>query len=295
MNTYKLMIFIGACSFGILSTLVKLAYRQGYTTGQIAFSQAFIGMLILWGLVLIKAKNKGFALINIKVWSQLLATGAAIGLTTFVYYLSVQYISASLAIVLLMQFTWLGPLLDWFLFKKKLQKNELIAILMILLGTIPASGLLGPNPMTISGYGLFLALLSAFLYTIYIVANSRAVSNVDSLTRSALIMSGSTMAIFAVNGSELLSDYHLESGLLTWSLFLAVFGTVIPPLLFAKAIPKVGAGLSSIILTTELPVAIACSHFFLHEQFGIMQWVGIIVMLIAIGSLKMQKPAVANN
>ena len=53
----------------------------------------------------------------------LLFTGSAIGLTNFFYYESVSYISASLAIVILMQFTWFSLLLEWLIFKSKPSKT----------------------------------------------------------------------------------------------------------------------------------------------------------------------------
>ena len=38
-----LLVFFGACSFGILSTFVKLAYHDGYTLGDVTGAQAFFG------------------------------------------------------------------------------------------------------------------------------------------------------------------------------------------------------------------------------------------------------------
>ena len=48
--TGGIFVFLGACSFGVLSTIVKNAYEEGYTLGQITGSQAFLGMVILWVL-----------------------------------------------------------------------------------------------------------------------------------------------------------------------------------------------------------------------------------------------------
>jgi hypothetical protein len=36
-----LLVFIGAASFGLLSTIVKLAYAEGYTLGEITGTQSF--------------------------------------------------------------------------------------------------------------------------------------------------------------------------------------------------------------------------------------------------------------
>ncbi len=106
----------------------------------------------------------------------LLATGATIGLTTFLYYLSVQYIPASLAIILLMQFVWMGIGLDWLLFRQRPGRQHLFCLALIFAGTLLSSGVFSDTgsvqPAVWKGVGL--ALLSALLYAIFVVANSRA-------------------------------------------------------------------------------------------------------------------------
>ena len=47
---YVVFVLLGAISYGVLSTFVKLAYSEGFTLGQIIFSQAGIGCLFLWVL-----------------------------------------------------------------------------------------------------------------------------------------------------------------------------------------------------------------------------------------------------
>src|SRR5688572_11954440 len=142
MFKYIVLVFAGACSFGILSTFVKLAYQEGFTAAEISFSQALVGMVALWLLVFLTRKKKTETLSafpsSLLSWP-LLGTGAAIGLTTFVYYLSVRYIPASLAVVLLMQFTWIGIGLDWLLFGQKPSRLHLLMTSVILMGTVLAS------------------------------------------------------------------------------------------------------------------------------------------------------------
>jgi drug/metabolite transporter (DMT)-like permease len=292
MTKYILMVFAGACSFGILSTFVKLAYREGYTAAGISASQAFTGMLVLWLWVWIRSKKQQapLALSTIKTcWWQVLLTGAAIGLTTFLYYVSVQYIPASIAIILLMQFTWMGVLLDRIFFNKKADAIQLITIAIILTGTVMASGM---NDMKIDGpfiKGALYALASAFLYALYVVANSRYGNALPAPQKSAIIMTGSTLGILIVNVQQLTVNSHFDTGLIKWALFLAVFGTIIPPVLFAKGIPKIGAGISAIIMTAELPVAILCAHLILGEKISAVQWAGIIIMLLAIVWMNVRK------
>lgn len=282
MTRYIFMVFAGACSFGILSTFVKLAYREGYSAAGISFSQAFTGFLVLFMLQLLFSREKGF-----KGALPVLLTGAAIGLTTFFYYVSVVYIPASLAIVLLMQCTWMGILLDWVLFKKRPGWVQGFVTLLILVGTVLANPAWEASPK-----GVLYALLSAFCYAGFIVANSRIGQEMETLKKSSIIMMGSALTIFIVNAHQLTVIEHFDWGILKWALFLSLFGTIIPPVLFAKGIPKIGAGISAIVMTAELPVAVICSHIVLQEPVGWVQWVGVMVMLLAIVLLHVWKEKV---
>lgn len=228
---------------------------------------------------------------NARQWGGLLLTGASIGFTSFVYYVSVAYIPASVAIVVLMQFTWIGLLLEWLLFGKRPSGLQLITTALIITGTWLGSGLATGGSLSLSVKGLGYAGASAFLYAVYVVANSRAGKQLAPLQKSAVIMIGSTIGILLVNAAPLLASTHFNAGLLKWALFLALFGTIIPPLLFAKGIPKIGAGISAVIMTAELPVAIVCSHFILQEPVNGWQWVGVVLMLLSILLLNKEQKA----
>src|SRR6218665_119260 len=116
MNKYIIIVALGALSFGMLSSFAKIAYGEGYSPAEITLTQALVGTLILWSIALFKKFKNGNKLVL--DWKLLLA-GTTMGSSAYTYYLSVAYIPASLAIVLLMQITWLSILVEWIVFKKK--------------------------------------------------------------------------------------------------------------------------------------------------------------------------------
>ncbi len=285
MSKYILMVFTGACSYGILSTLAKLSYKEGFNAAQVSFVQALIGALVLWAMVIIQEKRNSVkeqaSPVTGKSILLLLFTGATIGLTTFLYYLSVQFIPASIAIIALMQFTWMTVLLDWYLLKNAPGAMLLTAIACILAATVMASG--GPDTIkSLSLTGISVALASALFYALYIVANSKAGKEIPTIKRSAIMVTGAAIAIFLVNCYQLRDSIPLSFSFFKWTSLLALFGTIIPPLLFAKGIPKVGASISSVLMVAEMPVAIICSSLLLKEPIHGIQWVGMAIMLGAI-------------
>jgi drug/metabolite transporter (DMT)-like permease len=65
-------------------------------------------------------------------------------------------------------------------------------------------------------------------------------------------------------------------------LILALFGTIIPPVLFNIGFPKTGLGLGSIVSALELPVSVTMAFVLLGEKVILVQWLGIILILFAI-------------
>jgi drug/metabolite transporter (DMT)-like permease len=292
MTRYIIMVFTGACCFGILSTFVKVAYQEGYTTGDISGSQACFGMSVLWALYLLQQKTSAAAVKQPQTasWKVILSC-TSIGLCTHLYYLSVQWIPASVAIIFLMQFTWIGLLLEWLIYGKRPSLLQGIAAFLIMAGTIMASGLSAGHHIHLPLKGILLAMASATVYGVYVVASGRIGNDLPALKKSALIMTGSTAAIFLVATPAFLFMPQIIGGLAKWAIFLGLFGTIIPPLLFSAGIPKTGVILSALLMTAELPVAVITARLVLHERISLLQWGGVLLMLFAMALPPLQQLA----
>lgn len=287
MFKYIVIVALGALSYGMLSSFAKIAYSQGYNAGEITFTQALLGALILWSIVIFRSiKNGKFKLLG--NWKLLLA-GTSMGISAYTYYLSVEYIPASLAIVLLMQMTWMSILAEWIFYKKKPSSVEIISCILIVVGTVLAGNLINIENFDFPLIGIILGLASALLYTLYVLFTSKLGTEVPMFEKSALMTTGSAMMILLINFQSITTSPNLDLGLLQWGAFLALFGTVIPPVCFTWGMPKIGAGLSAILLTLELPAAIFCAYLILNEQITFVQIIGVIIMLGAIVYLNISK------
>ena len=216
-------------------------------------------------------------------------TGSAIGLTNFLYYKSVQFIPASLAIILLMQFTWFSMLLEWLFLHRRPTRTELITVSVILIGTVMASGIMSTETYSYSIIGIGLALLSSLTYGAYIVANGKCGHNVRWKAKSMTIMLGSSITIFAINVPRITGGEYFCGEFTLWILLLAVAGTTVPTALFAAGIPRIGAPLSSILMTVELPVAVICAWLILGESITVVQIAGVVLLLTAIAVMNHSK------
>ncbi|KLT65207.1 DMT family transporter [Pedobacter sp. BMA] len=279
-----LLVFFGACSFGILSTFVKLAYHDGYTLGDVTGAQAFFGAVILWILFFFQRRTSGYK--NKKryritpYWKMILA-GTCTGLVSIFYYQCVKLVPNSVAIILLMQFIWMSILLDFIIYKKKPSALQLAAVFLVLAGTVLASGMAESNIADLNLKGIGFGLLAAVSYAGFLMLSGRIGNEYPPLQKAALMITGACILIFVLFPPAFIFNGALSGTLLKWGVIIAVFGTVIPPLFYAEGVPRIGTALSSILSAAELPVAVMMAGFVLQEQVSILRWLGVCVILSA--------------
>ncbi|MGJ9381916.1 EamA family transporter [Salipaludibacillus sp. CF4.18] len=283
---YALFVFIGGCSLGALSTSVKLAYGAGFNLAQITISQFMIGAALLWILVLFTRKSK----MSIKYLGLLLLCGIPMSLTGVFYYFSLQTIDASLAIIFLFQFVWIGSLFDYILYRKTPSKAQWLSIVILLIGSLLATAIItnGFGSFTING--VIFGILSAFTFTSFLFISGNVGKELPPLQKSALIATGGLIFVSILFPPT--TAFESVSQMISFSpygVFLGVFGVCLPPLLFAIGMPKVGTGLGTILSASELPVAVILSAVVLVEYVAPIQWLGVIVVLlgVALGNIKL--------
>ena len=277
------LVALGATSYGMLATFVKLAYMENYTTAEVLTSQFTLGLL---GLILInfwqKTKKKDAVVkANKKDIRQLLIAGTSTGFTGIFYYMAVKLdIPVSICIVLLMQTVWMGVLLEMILTKTLPSKRKVISVIIVLIGTALATNLINADSnLNILGLGSGLLAAMSFTATMF-TANSIAL-HISSAQRSLYMLIGGAMmvAIFASITQDRPFNFEI---FVKWGIILSLFGTIIPPLLLTAGFPKTGIGLGSIVSSLELPVSVLMAYFILHESVVPLQWIGILLILTAI-------------
>ncbi|MEW9110825.1 EamA family transporter [Cytobacillus gottheilii] len=275
---YALLVFLGGCSFGILSTFVKLAYAAGFTMPQVSGSQVFFGTVIIWSIALFAKKIK----ITMLQAGKILGAGIPTGLTGVFYYQCLQTVNASLAIIFLFQFIWIGTLIEWIVYKRKPSKLKVISIIILLAGSLLAAGLISGNIQSISGEGAMWGLLSAVTFSLFIFLSGVVGKELPAIQKSALLATGSMITVFILFPPLFIFDPPVLFSLAPYGLLLGIFGVVLPPLLFSIGMPHVGPGLGTILTASELPVAVVLSAAVLSEHVGFLQWTGVLIILAGI-------------
>jgi drug/metabolite transporter (DMT)-like permease len=275
---YILLVFLGACSYGVLSTFVKLAYDRGFDVGEVTGSQMFLGFVMTWLPALFFLRSKTTP----SQWLLLLGVGLTIGSTGLLYYSALQYIPASIAIVLLFQFTWMGVLFEAITTRKRPTAATWFSLVLLLIGTILAGGIAESGGAVLTGTGVVLGLLSALSYTLFIVFSGKAAVEVNPWLRSAIMSTGSLILTMMIYPPTFLANGSLFNGLFLYGFLLAFFGVLIPTACFNIGVPRIGAGMASILGAAELPTAVLSSSLILQESVSLLQWLGVVIILLGI-------------
>ena len=298
-----LFVGLGASFYGMLATFVKLAYGEGYSTAEVTASQFILGILMLLiinGLMYIKGKNNVPFQGNDRI--KLMVAGSSLGLTSLFYYIAVQYINVSIAIVLLMQTVWLSIFLEAIFTKTFPSAKKLIAMVIVLIGTAMATNLIGQD-VDLDWKGVFWGFLAACSFTTTMFTANRIANYLTPYEKTLFMVLGGGILVtifcfFTQIGPHYLPNLMNYEGLLgndfivnkafdskillTWGIALSLFGTVLPPILLNLGFPHTGLGLGSIVSSMELPVSVMMAFVLLSEQVLFIQWAGIAIILFAI-------------
>jgi drug/metabolite transporter (DMT)-like permease len=285
-----LFVAIGASCYGVLTTFVKLAYEEHYTSYEVTFAQILIGYLALVILNLFLKKKKveySSPKEKRKTIAFLMLAGTSLGFTSIFYYLAMRYITVSVGIVLLMQSVWIGVVLDSVINKIKPSKIKILSVILILIGTVLAADLLlKEQQVELAGIGY--GVLAALSYSVFIMTSNSVGTKLHPITRSKWMMLGGLIVVSIITLPELI-DY-MDFGIFKlWGPVLALFGTILPPLFFTAGMPKINVGLGAIISSIELPVAVLMGYFVLHEEQNVFKWIGIVLILSSIVLMNLKK------
>lgn len=306
-----LFVGIGASIYGMLATFVKLAYQDGYTTSEVTTSQfllGIVGLLVLNFIQTITSK-KALPSPTSKEVRNLMLAGTSLGCTSLFYYIAVQYINVSIAIVLLMQSVWFSVVVESFLTKKIPNARKIVSVIIVLAGTILATNLINES-LDLDWKGIFWGLLAAASYTLTMFTSNTLATHLPVFRKSIIMLLGGSVVVFAFLFFAQIGPLHFEglksfyltftdntehihsfnySILWKYGLILSLFGTIIPPILFNVGFPNVGLGLGSIVSSLELPVSVTMAFVLLGEKVIFIQWVGIILILFAIVLMNLPK------
>lgn len=279
---------LGASSYGMLTTFVKMAYSEGFSTAEVTLSQYVLGAMGLLLLNLFRKKTETTTTYpGSKSAFKLMLAGTSLGLTSAFLYLAVQYVSVGVGIVLLMQTVWMGVIVEMIIHRKLPGTRKLLAVAVILGGTVLATAL-GQENVRVNWAGIGWGLLAAFSYTATMYSSNSVGLQLPPLKRSLFMISGGLIMILLIFHAHINRDFSFRI-FPRWGIFLSLFGTILPPILLTRGMPLTGMGLGAIIASLEIPVSVMMALVLINERVSGIQWIGVILILLAVVMMNIGK------
>ncbi|MFT3947468.1 MAG: EamA family transporter [Agriterribacter sp.] len=279
--------FIGAVLFSTKAIAVKVAFRNTNMNGltlltlRLLFSLPFY-MVAAW----IAAGKKGTVSLTVRQWIYIIFLGL------FGYYLSslfdfvgLQYISAGLERLILFLYPSFAVLINAWVFKQPVSRNQKIALILTYAGILLAYA--GEFRIdTCNGHfiwGSFLIFLCAVTYAIYIAGSGRMIPQVGASRFTAYAMLAATAGVFIHYViQEKTQLFQLSSDYWVYGVYLAVFATVLPTFMLSYGMKQIGTNNVAIISAIGPVSTIMQAHFILDEPLFTEQLLGTALVISGI-------------
>lgn len=205
------------------------------------------------------------------------------GFAYLVQYLGVGSTTASKSSLFVnLSAVWVA-VLSWLVLRERFSKKKMLGIISGLLGVFFISTNLNLLELTqgmIIGDGLF---LSGILWSFFIVYNKKIVDAYNAIQFMPWVFLTTTLPLIPFSNlftSSSLLDLPVEAWIAI--LYTAIFCWLIPYYLWLKGLKHISPVASTVILLTEVIVAIALSFLFLGESFTAISGIGASLIFLAI-------------
>lgn len=235
----------GSIAFSGKAIIVKLAYRHGVDgvtllMFRMLFAMPFFLAMAWWA-------GRGQAPLTRRDWWGVVGLGfSGYYLSSFLDFLGLQYISASLERLILYLNPTLVLVLGWVLYKRKISYRQGLAMAVSYSGMLLVFGheisLEGDNVVL----GATLVFLSAVTYAVYLSYSGQLVQRLGSLRLAGLATTvACLLCLLQFVVLMPLSAIHVAPEVIGLSVLNATACTVLPVLMVMMAIERIGAGLTS--------------------------------------------------
>lgn len=281
----------GAIAFSGKAIIVKLAYRHGVdavTLIMYRMVMAFPFFVLLAWWASRQAHAKANPLTRRDVGSIVVLGFIGYYFSSYLDFLGLQYISASLERLILYLNPTMVLLMGWVFFRRRITRWRALAMAVSYSGVVLVFG----HELTLGGQdavlGSSLVLASALCYAIYLVMSGQLVQRIGAM-RLVGLASGVASVCCWVQFLWLrpLSAMWVPTEVLWLSLVNATLCTVVPLVLVMMAIERIGAALTAQAGMIGPMATIALGVWLLDEPFN--AWTGMGTLLVLGGVYMVSK------
>ena len=292
----SLITLLGAVMFSTKAVIVKLAYREEIDYLSLLLLRMVFSFPFYVAIFFHYNQNTTYDKLNNRtlIWIGIMGV-LGYYLASIFDFMGLQYISAGLERVILFIYPTLVLIISWLLFRKRISKIQIVAILLTYFG-VAIAFLLGDQSIQSDNYiiGGGLIFLAAIVYAAYLVGSGWLLPRIGTFRFTSLAMIFTTFFLvihFVVAGRSFAELTSYNSSIYIYSILMAIIATVLPSFLISEGIKRIGVNNAAIIGGVGPISTIVLAHIFLDERFTIYQSIGTLLVIsgVIIISLKGQK------
>lgn len=285
-----LAISAAAVLWAVGGTVASALIRRGAVVVELTQLRSWIALA---GLALLVSLRRAPAPAQRPRLDSVVVFGLAIAAANFFYYASLQRLPVAVAIVL--QYTAPAVVVLWIAVRDRRAPSRRVwrALVLAMLGVLALSELpavIVSGRAHVDALGLGAAGGACLGFAVYMVVGERvgaALGADRAMLRAFLVSSIFWVLVALVRG---LPRTPLQPRFLPWVIFLGLFTTLAPFVLFAWGLPRVGASRAGIVSTLEPLTAAVLAFVWLGQRLSIMQLAGAAMVVCGIALVQTERP-----
>lgn len=200
----------------------------------------------------------------------------------YCYFTTITMTSLSVAAILLYTAPAIVTVLSVFLFKEKMTKRKIAALLIAFLGCVLVTGILGEK-MILSPGGILVGLGAGIGYALYSIFGRFALDRgYDSFTITFYTFLFAAIGVLPfIDMTHLTTCIQADTRTIWFALGMVFFTTVIAYLVYTYGLSKMEAGSASILATLEPVVATLIGFLLYKESMTPDNFIGIVLVLLS--------------
>lgn len=271
------LVTVSAVAFAFMSIFAKYAYAANLNILNILSWRFLIAAVVMWLVVFARKMNP---ILEKKQLLALFGLGAmGYGLMSSFYFGAVKLIPASIASILLYTYPAIVTVLSSLIYKEKITRNRLVALIISSVGLIMVVGI-AFDGLNITG--VLCGLMAALVYSFYIIASNKYVKAIDPILCTTYISTSAAIVfiVAAFLGGEI--KFGIETSGWMAIFGIAIISSVLAIITFFQGLRLVGPAKASIISTMEPVVTIIAAFLLFAEKMGAVQILGACLVILAV-------------
>lgn len=216
--------------------------------------------------------------------------GVLTGCTSICYYNSVSLLPSAAALTLLFQYVWVSVLIECVVERHLPTPSTVVAVIIVLVGTVFAAGLLEGSLETLDPLGVAMGAGSAVFYALYLYLSGRIGAGQPAALRAAMLPAGGLL-VTSVANPACYATALFDPNVWPYAVGMSILGVILPTTLINYASPKLSTGMVSVMASSELPVGIFAAWALVGDTPTPLTLFG--AFLVLAGIVVKQLPAIA--